>query len=173
MDRAAHGPCYTCRSRRIQCDQTSVPCAKCQKAGLECFDKRPFRWVKGVAIRGKMQGRSYENADEAMATNSAVSSPGPARSRRALVRSSHVQRLGSQSPGFQLNGTSHGFLASRARYAFVKDFAEIAMQTAYPVFQWACHSTFRILSLWDWILYPSTMLTTVSTLPTSMYNWIS
>jgi hypothetical protein len=52
-------PCYTCRNRRIQCDQSSVPCAKCQKAGLECFDKRPFRWVKGVAIRGKMQGRSF------------------------------------------------------------------------------------------------------------------
>ncbi|KAJ5664472.1 hypothetical protein N7507_005203 [Penicillium longicatenatum] len=52
-------PCYTCRNRRIQCDQSGVPCAKCQKAGLECFDKRPFRWVKGVAIRGKMQGRSF------------------------------------------------------------------------------------------------------------------
>lgn len=58
-------PCYTCRNRRIQCDQTGVPCAKCQKAGLECFDKRPVRWVKGVAIRGKMQGRSYESSSEA------------------------------------------------------------------------------------------------------------
>lgn len=171
MERATHGPCYTCRSRRIQCDQSSVPCAKCQKAGLECFDKRPFRWVKGVAIRGKMQGRSYENVDEAMATNSAVSSPGPVRSRRAPVRSPPVQRLGSQSPGFQLNGMSHGLLASRARYASVKDFAEITMQEAYPVFQRAYHSTFRILSLWDWTRYPSTMLTTVSTLPTSTYDW--
>ncbi|KAJ5987284.1 hypothetical protein N7451_011649 [Penicillium sp. IBT 35674x] len=49
--------CWTCRSRTIQCDQTSFPCAKCEKAGLECFDKRPLRWVKGVAIRGKMRGR--------------------------------------------------------------------------------------------------------------------
>ncbi|KAJ5767274.1 uncharacterized protein N7511_004890 [Penicillium nucicola] len=53
-------PCWTCRNRRIQCDQSGTPCAKCEKAGLECFDKRPFRWVKGVAIRGKMQGRSFE-----------------------------------------------------------------------------------------------------------------
>ncbi|KAJ6114963.1 hypothetical protein N7486_000741, partial [Penicillium sp. IBT 16267x] len=32
----------------------------CEKVGLECFSKRPFRWVKGVAIRGKMRGRLYE-----------------------------------------------------------------------------------------------------------------
>lgn len=52
--------CWTCRSRSIQCDQSHVPCTKCEKAGLECFSKRPFRWVKGVAIRGKMRGHSYE-----------------------------------------------------------------------------------------------------------------
>ncbi|KAJ5798766.1 uncharacterized protein N7503_006271 [Penicillium pulvis] len=56
-------PCYTCRTRRIQCDRSGVPCAKCQKAGLECFDKRPIRWVKGVAIRGKMQGRSFPSKE--------------------------------------------------------------------------------------------------------------
>lgn len=52
--------CWTCRNRRVQCDQSGTPCAKCAKAGVECFDKRPLRWVKGVAIRGKMQGYSYE-----------------------------------------------------------------------------------------------------------------
>lgn len=52
-----HTACWTCRSRTIQCDQTNIPCAKCQKAGLECFEKRPLRWVRGVAIRGKMRGR--------------------------------------------------------------------------------------------------------------------
>ncbi|KAL5364715.1 fungal-specific transcription factor domain-containing protein [Aspergillus floccosus] len=49
--------CWTCRSRTIQCDRTSTPCAKCVKAGLECFQERPLRWVKGIAIRGKMRGR--------------------------------------------------------------------------------------------------------------------
>lgn len=83
-------PCYTCRNRRIQCDQTGVPCSKCEKAGLECFDKRPFRWVKGVAIRGKMQGRSYENAGPSFTAEHASVS---AKSRRALVRSSQ-SRLG-------------------------------------------------------------------------------
>ncbi|KAL4805354.1 fungal-specific transcription factor domain-containing protein [Aspergillus unguis] len=54
--------CYTCRRRRIQCDRSSTPCQKCQKAGLECVDKRPVRWVQGVAIRGGMRGRSYDNS---------------------------------------------------------------------------------------------------------------
>ncbi|KAL2836795.1 fungal-specific transcription factor domain-containing protein [Aspergillus pseudodeflectus] len=54
--------CYTCRRRHIQCDRSAVPCAKCQKAGLQCLDKRPVRWVQGVAIRGGMRGRSFENS---------------------------------------------------------------------------------------------------------------
>ncbi|KAI9044907.1 Zn(II)2Cys6 transcription factor [Aspergillus affinis] len=52
--------CWTCRKRTIQCDRTSDPCAKCKKAGLECFETRPLRWVKGVAIRGKLRGRVLE-----------------------------------------------------------------------------------------------------------------
>ncbi|GAQ09868.1 hypothetical protein ALT_7189 [Aspergillus lentulus] len=51
--------CYTCRHRRIQCDRSGIPCLKCEKGGFECHQKRPIRWVKGVAIRGKMQGVSY------------------------------------------------------------------------------------------------------------------
>lgn len=45
-----------------------MPCAKCQKAGLECLKKLPFRWVKGVAIRGNMQGHTYENNSAAPVT---------------------------------------------------------------------------------------------------------
>lgn len=55
------GPCWTCRKRTIQCDLSGMPCAKCQKAGLECFETRPLRWVKGMAIRGKMRGITLEN----------------------------------------------------------------------------------------------------------------
>ncbi|KAL4861419.1 hypothetical protein BDV12DRAFT_67069 [Aspergillus spectabilis] len=53
--------CYTCRRRHIQCDRSQTPCLKCQKAGLKCLDKRPIRWVQGVAIRGGMRGRSYQD----------------------------------------------------------------------------------------------------------------
>ncbi|KAJ5794947.1 hypothetical protein N7457_001546 [Penicillium paradoxum] len=57
--------CWTCRNRTIQCDKTSFPCAKCKKAGLECFERRPLRWVKGIAIRGKMRGRMLEQDSKA------------------------------------------------------------------------------------------------------------
>ncbi|KAF3388799.1 hypothetical protein F1880_004192 [Penicillium rolfsii] len=52
--------CWTCRKRTIQCDRTGEPCSKCKKAGIECFETRPLRWVKGVAIRGKMRGHAFE-----------------------------------------------------------------------------------------------------------------
>lgn len=45
--------CYTCRRRRIQCDKSGIPCAKCEKSGFECFQERPLRWVKGVTLRSK------------------------------------------------------------------------------------------------------------------------
>jgi hypothetical protein len=85
MDPGIPSPCYTCRNRRIQCDQSGVPCGKCQKAGLECHDKRPFKWVKGVAIRGKLQGHSYENAISS-STIAKEKSAGPPNAKRALVR---------------------------------------------------------------------------------------
>ncbi|KAL4973074.1 fungal-specific transcription factor domain-containing protein [Aspergillus desertorum] len=52
--------CWTCRNRTIQCDKSRFPCLKCERAGLECRDKKPLRWVKGVAIRGRMRGYVYE-----------------------------------------------------------------------------------------------------------------
>lgn len=55
-------PCYTCRRRRVQCDLSGTPCGKCKKAGIDCFKERPLRWVQGVAIRGGMRGRSYEES---------------------------------------------------------------------------------------------------------------
>lgn len=65
-------PCYTCRRRHVQCDRSKVPCVKCEKAGLECFDKRPLRWVKGMAIRGNMQGLSVEDASKAVSRGDRV-----------------------------------------------------------------------------------------------------
>ncbi|KAJ5368784.1 uncharacterized protein N7496_008544 [Penicillium cataractarum] len=58
-------PCWTCRRRTIQCDQSGFPCSKCEKAGLECHDKRPLRWVEGVAIRGKLRGHVFKAPSEA------------------------------------------------------------------------------------------------------------
>lgn len=98
MDRGVYNPCYTCRNRRIQCDQSGVPCGKCQKAGLECLDRRPFKWVKGVAIRGKLQGHMYENANSSslIAKDKVAGRPNP---KRALMRTSARCNGRFDSPG--------------------------------------------------------------------------
>ena len=61
--------CYTCRRRRITCDNGLPTCRKCRDAGKECLGyQKPLVWVKGgVASRGKMMGRSF---DDVMKKNS-------------------------------------------------------------------------------------------------------
>ncbi|PLB53117.1 putative C6 finger domain protein Acr-2 [Aspergillus steynii IBT 23096] len=56
--------CYTCRRRRIICDNGLPTCRKCRDAGKECLGyQKPLVWVKGgVASRGKMMGRSFDDA---------------------------------------------------------------------------------------------------------------
>lgn len=64
--------CWPCRNRHVRCDQSQLPCAKCLKSGLDCSQERPIRWVKGVAIRGKMQGRVYKVPPSAKLAESGV-----------------------------------------------------------------------------------------------------
>jgi hypothetical protein len=55
--------CYTCRRRRIVCDNGFPTCRKCRDAGKECLGyQKPLVWVKGgVASRGKMMGLSFDD----------------------------------------------------------------------------------------------------------------
>ncbi|CAG8282109.1 unnamed protein product [Penicillium salamii] len=101
MDMSLHESCWTCRNRHVQCDRSQMPCAKCQKAGLECLKKLPFRWVKGVAIRGNMQGHTYENNSAAPVTKPKrfrfKSSGGKAAGRRSAI--SMITHSPIPSPG--------------------------------------------------------------------------
>lgn len=58
--------CYTCRRRRIICDNGLPTCRKCRDAGKECLGyQKPLVWVKGgVASRGKMMGRSFDDVEK-------------------------------------------------------------------------------------------------------------
>lgn len=89
--------CWTCRSRTIRCDQTSIPCAKCEKAGLECFEQRPLRWVKGIAIRGKMRGRIL---GEDLKTSS--ENPPPQLERKQVIHSRAKSLITNITPSFAL-----------------------------------------------------------------------
>lgn len=55
-------PCWTCKRRRLKCDNHLPSCRKCKNAGRKClgYDARPLVWNKGVASRGKMMGKTFE-----------------------------------------------------------------------------------------------------------------
>ncbi|KAF2471193.1 uncharacterized protein BDR25DRAFT_313817 [Lindgomyces ingoldianus] len=57
-------PCYTCRRRHVKCDRTLPACAKCAKKGVPCLGYlKPLRWAEGVAVRGKLKGKSQPVVD--------------------------------------------------------------------------------------------------------------
>lgn len=49
--------CWTCKKRRIQCDEIRPACQKCSARGLTCegYEIR-LRWGAGIASRGKYSG---------------------------------------------------------------------------------------------------------------------
>lgn len=69
--------CYTCRRRRIVCDNEFPTCRKCRNAGKECLGyQKPLVWVKGgVASRGKMMGLSFDDVATQESAHPADSSP--------------------------------------------------------------------------------------------------
>ncbi|KAJ5684101.1 uncharacterized protein N7477_000446 [Penicillium maclennaniae] len=78
--------CYTCRRRRIICDNGQPTCRKCRDAGKECLGyQKPLIWVKGgVASRGKMMGRSFDDVKKP--AESSTSRP-PAQSQTSELGS--------------------------------------------------------------------------------------
>ena len=57
--------CHNCRKRRWRCDRSLPSCQKCLSAGTECLGYgKLFVWNRGVASRGKMMGKGYEEKME-------------------------------------------------------------------------------------------------------------
>lgn len=53
----SHRGCWTCKRKRIQCDETRPGCHRCTSRGLTCegYEIR-LRWGAGIASRGKFNG---------------------------------------------------------------------------------------------------------------------
>lgn len=49
--------CWTCKKKRIQCDEVRPACGKCSSRGIICegYEVR-LRWGTGIASRGKYSG---------------------------------------------------------------------------------------------------------------------
>lgn len=53
----SHKGCWTCKRKRIQCDETRPSCKRCAERGLTCegYEIR-LRWGAGIASRGRFSG---------------------------------------------------------------------------------------------------------------------
>lgn len=53
----SHRGCWTCKRKRIQCDETQPGCHRCTSRGLVCegYEVR-LRWGAGIASRGRFNG---------------------------------------------------------------------------------------------------------------------
>ncbi|KAE8375409.1 C6 transcription factor (Acr-2) [Aspergillus bertholletiae] len=107
--------CYTCRRRRIECEMSEPPCKKCKKAGLECFQERPLRWVVGATFRGKKKAASAKHASGAATKLSRGSPTGEGRYPRNLTNSdptasSHAMEYGEDIPCENRGGSLDHFV---------------------------------------------------------------
>ncbi|KAH8695511.1 putative C6 finger domain protein Acr-2 [Talaromyces proteolyticus] len=108
--------CYTCRRRRIICDNRRPTCRKCHDAGKQCLGyTKPLVWVKGgVASRGKMMGLSFDdvNGQECHERSSSHSRLERNTEQQAALDQSHqgsndetlvhMRELSAESPSFSL-----------------------------------------------------------------------
>lgn len=53
----SHKGCWTCKRKRIQCDEIRPGCRRCTERGLNCegYEIR-LRWGAGIASRGRFSG---------------------------------------------------------------------------------------------------------------------
>ncbi|KAF2267568.1 hypothetical protein CC78DRAFT_613999 [Lojkania enalia] len=63
-------PCHNCRKRRWKCDRSLPVCQKCLHSGSECLGYgKLLVWNQGVARRGKMMGKSFEDVEKTKKEN--------------------------------------------------------------------------------------------------------
>ncbi|KAF2201596.1 hypothetical protein GQ43DRAFT_371055 [Delitschia confertaspora ATCC 74209] len=68
--------CHNCRRRRWKCDRSLPVCQKCLHSGVECLGYgKLFLWNRGVASRGKMMGKMFEETRQKSDMESALPLP--------------------------------------------------------------------------------------------------
>ncbi|EME82204.1 uncharacterized protein MYCFIDRAFT_83546 [Pseudocercospora fijiensis CIRAD86] len=52
--RITQGSCWCCKKRRVKCDLVRPTCGRCESTAQVCgYGAAPFKWVGGMALRGK------------------------------------------------------------------------------------------------------------------------
>jgi hypothetical protein len=85
-----HDGCWTCKSKRFQCDRTRPHCLACRQRGFACegYGLR-LRWGTGIASRGRFAGAS-QPVEAAIPER-------PKGRRRDLVRKERLQEAALKS----------------------------------------------------------------------------
>lgn len=96
--------CHNCRRKRWKCDRSLPVCHKCLSSGSECLGYgKLFIWNQGVASRGKMMGKSF-NDNSTVANGTHAETQGAAAPEHGM-RVVHPQTNGIQADFLQ--GSSH------------------------------------------------------------------
>src|SRR5690242_4315446 len=90
--------CHNCRRRRWKCDRSSPVCHKCLSSGTECLGYgKLFVWNRGVASRGKMMGKSYEERAQQSLKEEAKPHDAPAITWESDLVAVHTQPKSSEA----------------------------------------------------------------------------
>lgn len=76
----ADGPCWTCRRRRLRCDNIKPSCVKCMRAGLDCLGygpRKPLVWVgrPGRVKRGVNGAKTMSPSTRYSTPDSEIATP--------------------------------------------------------------------------------------------------
>ncbi|KAL3417304.1 C6 finger domain-containing protein [Phlyctema vagabunda] len=121
--RRTRSGCYTCRNRRVKCDETRPTCERCRKGGRECLyppPKEPSSKTKGSGSKlakgdaNESAGSSSDDDDDELDAERLDSIPDEdeeldADDRRASVSTSGTHRTGTSQPSIAPKGLArHG-----------------------------------------------------------------
>ncbi|KAJ5485249.1 hypothetical protein N7539_005237 [Penicillium diatomitis] len=95
----SHKGCWTCKRKRIQCDEAHPACSRCTSRGVLCegYEIR-LRWGAGIASRGRFNGAEKPSEE---------SIPPPSR-RRWDLREKSRRASGSGCGGNEMSKSGNG-----------------------------------------------------------------
>jgi hypothetical protein len=76
--------CHNCRKRRWKCDRSLPVCHKCLSSDSDCLGYgKLFVWNQGVASRGKMMGKTYEEQPKSRKGTASIQHPNRPEDKQA------------------------------------------------------------------------------------------
>ena len=110
--------CYTCRRRRIKCDERRPACDRCRNANFRCEGYEELRSVHDSSLRPGASSQLSGHMDRSLASSSA--SPHPSELSQRLIEELPWRRTQWRSEQLPLY---HHFVTSTVKRLFVAEHA--------------------------------------------------